>query len=79
MNNNIYPNLNNSSYYINHLSSPEIPTWHTSGRPIRQTIKHFGINKHHRRTVQRMCKMVNPCIENGVHHKGKKNSKHTGT
>ena len=51
MNNNIALNLNISYYFLNHLASPDVSTWHTAGGPITQTIKRLGIDKHNIRTV----------------------------
>ena len=78
MNNKIPPYLNNASYYINHLLSLDISTWHTTGGSITQPIKHIGLNKHHRWTVERICKMMTECIEKGVQYRGGKYSKHAG-
>ena len=51
MNNNIDPELNIASYYLNHLSSPKITTWHTAGGTINQTTKYLGLNKYNIRTL----------------------------
>ena len=51
MNNNIYLDLNITSYYLNHLSSPYISTCHPTVATINQTIKTIVLNKHHRRTA----------------------------
>ena len=66
MNNNITLDMNIYSYDLNHLSYPDISTYHIAGGPITQTTKHIGLNKYHRGTVERTSKMVNECIEKGV-------------
>ena len=53
MNNNIALEFKNDSYYLNHLSSPDISTWNTTGGPINKTIKNIDLNKNQRRTVER--------------------------
>ena len=78
MNNNIYLNLNISSYYINQLASPYISTWHTAGGPITQKTKHLDLNKHHIRTVEITWKMVNDCKEKGAQYTGGEYSIHVG-
>ena len=59
MNNNITLNLNIASYYLNHLASPDISTWHTGGGPITQTTKNLGLHNDNKRDVERTRKMAN--------------------
>ena len=56
-------NLNIASYFLNILASPDESTRSTTGGPINKTIKHLGLNRHHRKTVERTCRMVNKCKE----------------
>ena len=78
MNNNIALNFNIASNYLNSLSSPDIPTWHTACGPTTRTIKKIGINKHNRKTVEITWKFLNKCKEKGVQYTGKKHSKNIG-
>ena len=64
LNNNTSLNLNIASYFPNILTSPDVSTWFTTGEPITKTIKHLGITKHHRKTVEITWHMVNWCIIN---------------
>ena len=73
INNKIAPDLNIFSYYLKHLSSLDISTWHTTCGNNNQTIK-IRINKHYRRTVERTWKMVNYCLEKGVQYTGKESN-----
>ena len=56
-------NLNIASYFLNILASPDVSTWSTTGGPINKTIKHLGLNRQHRKTVERTGHMVNKCKE----------------
>ena len=66
VNNNTTLNLNIISYFLNILDSPDVSTWYTTGGPITKTIKHLGLTKHRRRTVERTWLMVNSCQYMGV-------------
>ena len=61
MNKNTLLDLNIASYFLNILASPDVPTWFTTGGTITKTIKHLGLTKHHRKTVERMWHMLNRC------------------
>ena len=52
-NNNIPLNLNIASYFLNILASPDVLTWFTTGGPIRRKIKHIGLTKDHRKTIEK--------------------------
>ena len=78
VNNNTTPNLNIASYFLNILASPHVSTWYTTGGPITKTIKHPGLTKHHRRTVEIMWLMVNSCQYMGVEYTGKNVTNHFG-
>ena len=75
-NNNITMNLNVASYSLNILASPDVSTWFTTGRPITKTIKHLGLTKNHRKTVERTWHMVNMCTEMELQYTGKNITKH---
>ena len=70
-NNNTTPNMSIASYFLNILASPHVSTWYTTGGPIIKTIKHLGLTKHHRRTVEITWLMVNKCEDIGVQYTGK--------
>ena len=61
MNKNTLLNLNIASYFLNILAYPDVSTWSTTGGPSKKTIKHLGLSRHHQRTVERTCHMVNKC------------------
>ena len=61
VNKNTILNLNITSYFLNILASPDVSTWSTTGGPINKTIKHLGLTRHHRKTEERTCHMVNKC------------------
>ena len=63
VNKNTFLNLNIASYFLNTLASPDVSTWSTAGGHINKTIKHLGLNKHHRKTVERTWNMLNKCKE----------------
>ena len=63
MNKNKLLNLNIASYFLNILASPDVLTWYTTGGPIHKPIKHLGLTRHHRKTVERTWHMVNKCKE----------------
>ena len=46
-------NLNIASYFLNILASPDVSTWSTTSGPINKTIKHLGLTRHYRKTVER--------------------------
>ena len=54
-------NLNIASYFLNILAYPDVLTWLPTGGPINKTIKHPGLTKYHRKTVERTWQMVNKC------------------
>ena len=60
-NNNTNLNLNIASYFLNILAPPDVMTRFTTGDPRKKTIKHLGITKHHRETLERTCHVVNWC------------------
>ena len=61
VNKNTFLNLNTASYFLNVLASPDESTWSTTGGPINKTIKHLGLNRHHRHKVEILWHMVNKC------------------
>ena len=61
LNKNTILNLNIASYFLNILASPYVLTWSTTGGPIKKTIKHLGLTRHNRKTVERTWHMVNRC------------------
>ena len=61
VNKNTFLNLNITSYFIKILASPDVSTWYTTGGTINKTIKHLGLTRHHRKTVERTWHMVNKC------------------
>ena len=61
MNNNTTLNLNIASYFLNILASPDVPTYFTTGVPIKKTIIHLGITKHHQKPGERTKHMDNFC------------------
>ena len=63
MNKNTLLNLKIASYFLNILASPDVLTWYTTGKPINKTIKHIGLPRYHRKTVERTWHMVNKCKE----------------
>ena len=63
VNKNTLLNLNIASYFLNILDSPDVLTWFTTDGPINKTIKHLGLTRHHRKTVERTWHMVNKCKE----------------
>ena len=63
VNRNTVLNLNIASYFLNVLASPDVLTWSNTGGPINKTIKHLGLTRHHRKTVERTWHMVNKCKE----------------
>ena len=73
VNKNIIINLNIASYFLNILASPDESTWSTTDGPINKTIKHLGITRHHRKTVERTWHMVNKCKEMEQQHTGNNN------
>ena len=60
-NNNTNINLNTASYFLNILASPGVLTWFDTGVPMTKTIKHIGLPKHHRKTVEITWYMFNWC------------------
>ena len=66
-------NLNIASYFLNILASPDVSTWSTTGGPINKTIKHLGLTRNHRKTVERTWHMVNKCIEMEQYYTGNNN------
>ena len=60
-NNNTNLNLDITSYFLNILASPGVLKRFTTGGPKKKTIKHIGLTKHHRNTVERTGHMVNWC------------------
>ena len=61
LNKNTILNLNIASYFLNIIASPDVSTWSTTGGPIHKKIKHLGLTRHHRKTVERTWHMVNKC------------------
>ena len=61
VNRNTILKLNIASYFLNILASPDESTRSTTGGPINKTIKHLGLTRHHRKTVERTWHMVNKC------------------
>ena len=47
VNKNTMLNLNIAYYFLNILAYPDVSTWSTTGGPIKRTIKHLGLNRHH--------------------------------
>ena len=66
-------NLNIASYFLNILASPDELTWSTTGGPIKKTIKHLGLTRHHRHKVERKFHMVNKCKEMKQEYTGNNN------
>ena len=56
-------NLDIASYFLNILDSPDVWTWSNTGGTINKTIKHFGITRNHKKTVERTWHKVNKCKE----------------
>ena len=73
VNNNTIFNLNIASYFLNILSSLDVSTWPTTGGHINKTIKHIGITRHHRKTVEITWQMVNKCKETEQQYTGNNN------
>ena len=73
VNKNTILNLNIASYLLNILASPDESTWSTTGGPINKTIKHLGLTRHHRNTVERTWNMVNKCKETEQQYTGNNN------
>ena len=65
--------MNIASYFINILASPYESTWSTTGGPINKTMKHLGLTRHHRKTVERTWLMVNKCKEMKQEYTGNNN------
>ena len=59
VNNNKILNLKIASYFLNVLAFPDESTWSTKGGPRNKTIEHLGLTRHHQKTVERTCHMVN--------------------
>ena len=78
MNKNTLLNLNIASYFPNILASPDVSTWFTTGGPITKIIKHLGLKKHHRKTVERTWHMVNRCKEMEQEYTGGNCTRHFG-
>ena len=70
--NNTTLNLIIAAYFLNILVPPDISTWYTTCGPITKTIKHIGITKHHRRTVEITLLRVYSCQDMGVEYTQKK-------
>ena len=73
MNRNTIFNLNIASYFLNIFASPDELTCSTTGGPIKKTIKHLGLTRHHRKTVERTWRMVNKCKEMKQEYTGNNN------
>ena len=69
-------NLNIASYFLNILASLDLSTWSTTGGPINKTIKHLGLTRHHRKTVERTWHMVNKCKEMEQEYTGNNFTRH---
>ena len=61
VNKNTFLNLNIASYFLNVLASPDVSTWFTTGGSISKAIKHIGLTRHHRKTLEITYHMVNKC------------------
>ena len=61
VNKNTLLNMNIASYFLNILASPDVSTWFTTCGPINKKIKHLGLTRHQRNTVERTWNMVNRC------------------
>ena len=73
VNKNTLLNLNIASYFLNIFASPDASTWSTTGGPIDKTIKHLGLTRHHRKTVERTWHMFNKCKEMKQEYTGNNN------
>ena len=73
VNKNTILNLNIASCFLNILTSPDESTWSTTGGPINKTIKHLGLTRHHRKTLERKWHMVNNCKEMKQEYTGNNN------
>ena len=73
VNKNTILNLNIASYSLNILASPYVSTWSTTGGPIHKTMKHPGLTRHHRKTVERTWYMVNTSKEMEQQYTGNNN------
>ena len=71
-------NLNIASYFLNILASLDVLTWSTTGGPINKKIKHLGLTRHHRKTVERTWHMVNKCKEMEQQYIGNNFTRHLG-
>ena len=78
VNKNTLLNLNITSYFHNTLASPDVSTWFTTGGPINKTIKHFGLTRHHGKTVEITWHMVNSCKEMEQEYTGNNFIRHLG-
>ena len=76
VNKNTLLNLNIASYFLNILASPDVSTWSTTCRTINKTIKHPGLTRHHRKTVERTWHMVNKCKEMEQEYTGNNLTRH---
>ena len=80
VNKNTILNLNIASYFLNILASPDLSTWSTTGGTIHKTIKHLGLTRHHRKTVERTWYMVNTSKEMEQQYTGNNNvTRHLNT
>ena len=59
VNKNTLLNLKITSDFLNILASPYVLTWYTIGGTINKTIKHLGLTRYHRKTVEITWHMVN--------------------
>ena len=76
VNKNTLLNLNIAYYFINILASPDVSTWSTTGKPINKRIKHIGLPRYHRKTVERTWHMVNKCKEMEQEYTGNNCTRH---
>ena len=76
VNKNTLLNLNIASYFLNILASPDVSTWSTTGVHIKKKIKHLGLTRHHRKTVERTWHMVNKRKETEQEYTGNNFTRH---
>ena len=76
VNKNTILNLSIASCFLNILASPNVSTWSTTGGPINKTIKHLGLTRHHRKTIERTWHVVNQCKEMEQEYTGNNFTRH---
>ena len=69
-------NLNTASYFLDILASPDVSTWSTTCGPIKKTIKHLGLTRHHQNKADITWHIVNKCKEMKQEYTGNNCTRH---